>query len=369
MHRLVVIEDSRFVGLLEQLDLLSFLSTHSYLITVQVVQAQDLEALQAQAERITRFVALLHRGGTGVGQIGKLVQALNAKLFERTWQLVAPAELVSDSCLFVMGSEGRGEQLLKTDQDNGLILRDGTAVAAATVDKACRRFSAALRNFGYPDCPGGIMVSNPAWRRSAGDFAATVRGWLLRPDAQGMMALAIFVDAHAVAGNASLLENVREEVDRLIAADDALLGRFAAAIDAFPEEAVGWWNRLPLIGEHDKPPLDLKKAGIFPIVHGVRSLALREHVRATGTAERLDSLVAAGRLTAGLAAEIVDSLRFLMTMKLKAGLAELDTGRPASGAVRTDRLGSLERDLLKDSLAVVKRFKELVRHQFRLEMM
>ena len=369
VHRLVVIEDSQIVGLLEQLDLLSFLSTHSYLITVQVVQAQDLEALQAQAERITRFVALLHRGGTGVGQIGKLVQALNAKLFERTWQLVAPAELVSDSCLFVMGSEGRGEQLLKTDQDNGLILRDGTAVAAATVDKACRRFSAALRNFGYPDCPGGIMVSNPAWRRSAGDFAATVRGWLLRPDAQGMMALAIFVDAHAVAGNVSLLENVREEVDRLIAADDALLGRFAAAIDAFPEEAVGWWNRLPLIGEHDKPPLDLKKAGIFPIVHGVRSLALREHVRATGTAERLDSLVAAGRLTAGLAAEIVDSLRFLMTMKLKAGLAELDTGRPASGAVRTDRLGSLERDLLKDSLAVVKRFKELVRHQFRLEMM
>jgi CBS domain-containing protein len=94
-----------------------------------------------------------------------LVQALNAKLFERAWQLVAPAELVADSCLFVMGSEGRGEQLLKTDQDNGLVLRDGSAVGEADVVQACRRFSVALRDFGYPDCPGNIMVSNPQWRQ------------------------------------------------------------------------------------------------------------------------------------------------------------------------------------------------------------
>ena len=369
VHRLVVAEGSRVVGLLEQLDLLSFLSNHSYLITVQIVQAQDLDALQAQAERITRFVALLHRGGTGVGQIGKVVQALNAKLFERTWQLVAPPELVADSCLFVMGSEGRGEQLLKTDQDNGLILRDGAALDTAAVEAACRRFSQALRAFGYPDCPGGIMVSNPAWRRSASDFAATVRGWLQRPDAEGLMALAIFVDAHAVAGDAALLGSLRDEVDRRVAADDALLGRFAAAVDAFPDEAGSWWSRLPLISEHGKPTLDLKKAGIFPIVHGVRSLALREHVKATGTAARLDALVAAGRLAPGLAADIVDSLQFLMTMRLKAGLAELDTGRTVSGGVRTDRLSSLERDLLKDALAVVKRFKALVRHQFHLEAM
>src|SRR5207344_1402377 len=95
VHRLVVADGPRIVGLLEQLDLLSFLSNHSYLITLQVVQAQDLAALKVQAQRITRFVALLYRGGTRVGQIGRLVQALNAKLFERAWQLVAPAALVA----------------------------------------------------------------------------------------------------------------------------------------------------------------------------------------------------------------------------------------------------------------------------------
>ena len=367
VHRLVVAEGDRIVGLLEQLDLLSFLSNHSYLITLQIVQAQDLDALGAQAAKIARFVGLLYRGGTKVGQIGKLVQALNAKLFERTWQLVAPADLQADSCLFVMGSEGRGEQMLKTDQDNGLILRDDVKTSEADIAEACRRFSAALREFGYPDCPGGIMVSNPAWRRSARDFTGVVRNWLLRPDPPGLMALAIFIDAHAVAGDASLLMEVRAEVDRLIAADDALLARFAAAIDSFPEESSGWWNRLLLIGEQDKQTLDLKKCGIFPIVHGVRSLALSEHVQVTGTQARIDALVAAGRLSSHFATDLADSLHLLMGLKLKAGLAELDTAGTVSGAVRSDRLSSLERDLLKDAMAVVKRFKAIVRNQFHLE--
>ena len=367
VHRLVVADGERVVGLLEQLDLLSFLSNHSYLITVQIVQAPDLAALRVQADQITRFVALLYRGGTRVFQIGSLVQALNAKLFERTWQLVAPPALLADSCLFVMGSEGRGEQLLKTDQDNGLILRDGASTPEADVAEACARFSAALRDFGYPDCPGAIMVSNPAWRLSASDFAAQLRHWLLRPEPNGLMALAIFMDAHAVAGDASLLASLRAQVGQQVAADDVMLGQFAAAIDAFPDEVGGWWHRLRSLGEQDKPLLDLKKLAIFPIVHGVRSLALREHVDATGTPARLDALAAAGRLPQALATDLADCLQFLIGLKVKAGLAELDAGLAVTGRVRADRLSSLERDLLNDALAVVKRFKLLLRQQFRLE--
>jgi CBS domain-containing protein len=367
VHRLVVTEGANVVGLLEQLDLLSYLSNHSYLITVQIARARSLDELRAAAARIGGLVALLYRGSTRVEQIARLVQAINAKLFERTWQLLAPPALVAASCLFVMGSEGRGEQLLKTDQDNGLILRDDAALDERMVADACERFSAALRDFGYPECPGGIMVSRPAWRHRQRDFAARVRQWLLQPDPEGLMALAIFVDAHAVAGDARLLAAVRAEVDRLVAADDALLGRFASAIDSFPSETGGWWNRLLLIGEQDPQVLDLKKSAIFPIVHGVRSLALRDHVQATGTAARLEALVQAGRISAADASDLVDSLHFAMSLRLSAGLAELDTGRPVSGGVPTQRLSSLERDLLKDTLAVVKRFKAQVRHQFHLD--
>jgi len=282
--------------------------------------------------------------------------------------MIAPAALAANSCLFVMGSEGRGEQLLKTDQDNGLILRDGFAIEETELAAVCERFSAALGVFGYPECLGRIMLSNPAWRRSASDFTAAVRHWLLRPEPESLMALAIFLDAHAVAGDASLLATVRGEVDRLVASNDALLGRFASAIDLFPEAGAGaWWNRLLAIGEQDRETLDVKKAAIFPLVHGVRSFALEQHIGATSTLARLEALVGGGLLPRDMATDLADALQFLMALKLRAGLAELDTGRPVSGGVRLDRLSSLERDLLKDALAVVKRFRTLVRHRYHLD--
>lgn len=370
VHRLVVVDGERVLGFLEQLDLLSFLSNHSYLITVQIVQAEDIAGLARAAEQVTRLTTLLWRGGAKVGAIARLVGELNAKLFERAWQLIAPPDLVANSCLFVMGSEGRGEQLLKTDQDNGLVLRDGYA-CPHDLAAICQRFSQALSAFGYPECPGRIMVSNPQWRQPAAEFGETVRRWLLMPDAESLMALAIFIDARAVCGDAQLLAQVRGEVDRLFVDSDALLARFAAAIDAFEQDS-GWWIRLFSLGE-DKSGLDLKKAGIFPLVHGVRSLALEAKLACTNTVERIEALCALGKLPPDLGAELVDSLHFLMGLKLQTGLDALERGNHGGSAngrlVHVESLTTLQRDLLKDALAVVKRFKATLRHRYRLDML
>jgi len=370
VHRLVVVEDEEkgggVRGILEALDLFSFLANHSHLITVQIEQAQDLQALALAAAQITRLIAALHRGGTRIGLMAKLVQQLNARLFERAWAMVAPADLVAHSCLFVMGSEGRGEQLLKTDQDNGLVLRDGYT-APHDLDALCARFSEVLASFGYPECPGGIMLSNPAWRGTASAWGQRVRQWLVLPDADSPMHLAIFLDAHAVAGDGTLLEGVRSALVALATDNDAMLARFAAAVEQFDGPA-GWWNRLLGLGDEGRQ-ISLKKAGIFPIVHGVRSLALARRVAATGTAERVAALVADGALDAALGQELVESLHFLMGLRLKAGLAEIDTARPVTGNVAPERLSSLERDLLKDTLAVVKRFKALLHQRLRLDVL
>ncbi|HNI75983.1 MAG TPA: putative nucleotidyltransferase substrate binding domain-containing protein [Giesbergeria sp.] len=365
VHRLVVLEDAGAVrGVLEALDLFSFLANHSHVITAQIEHAQDLPALAQAAAQITRLLAALQRGGTRIGLMAKLVQQLNAHLFERAWSMVAPPDLVENSCLFVMGSEGRGEQLLKTDQDNGLVLRDGYA-APPELDAICQRFSEVLASFGYPECPGRIMVSNPDWRGSVHSFGQRVRQWLLAPEADSLMQLAIFLDAHAVAGDAALLHAVREGVVEQAIDNDAVLARFAAAIDNFGG-ASGWWSRLFGLSDEGRA-ISLKKAGIFPIVHGVRSLALARRVPATGTAERIAALVEAGVLDAALGDELVQSLHFLMGLRLQAGLAQIDTGRPVTGNVDPERLSTLERDLLKDALAVVKRFKALLHHRLKLD--
>nr|WP_315262509.1 DUF294 nucleotidyltransferase-like domain-containing protein [uncultured Limnohabitans sp.] len=363
VHRLVVMDDDHVVGVLEALDLFSFLSNHSHLITVQVEAATDIDGLAQAAAQITRMVTTLYRSGTRVSLIARLVQDLNARLFERAWQLIAPADLVANSCLFVMGSEGRGEQLLKTDQDNGLILRDGYT-PPGNLEAICQDFSNALTAFGYPECPGHIMVNNPLWRKTAYDFGQMVKQWLLMPDANSLMNLAIFLDAHAVCGDAHLLQEAQLVLQRLATDNDAMLARFAAAIDAFGNSQ-GWWNRL--LGLDDPQGLHLKKEGIFPLVHGVRSLALAEHLQETSTTARIETLVARNVITPALGADLTQSLHFLMGLKLKAGVTEMETQREVSGLVNVGKLSTLERDLLKDALGVVKHFKALLRSRFKLD--
>ena len=368
VHRLVVLDDANqggaVRGVLEALDLFSFLSNHSHLITVQIERAPDLETLAQAARQITQLIAALHHGGTRIALMAQLVQQLNARLFERAWGMVAPADLVANSCLFVMGSEGRGEQLLKTDQDNGLLLRDGYT-QPVDLQAICQRFSDVLERFGYPECPGRIMLSNPDWRGTVTDFTRRARQWLLLPQADSLMNLAIFLDAHTVAGDGTLLVQVRRGLMDVATDSDAMVTRFAVAVEQFGG-AASWWNKL-LTRADDVRHISLKKAGIFPIVHGVRSLALARRVSATGTAERIAALVADDTLDTVLGEELVQSLHFLMGLRLQAGLAEIDLGRPVTGRVDPQRLGSLERNLLKDALAVVKRFKAFLRLRLRLD--
>jgi CBS domain-containing protein len=262
-----------------------------------------------------------------------------------------------------MGSEGRGEQLLKTDQDNGLILRDGYT-PPENLEAICQSFSQALAAFGYPECPGHIMVNNPMWRKTAYDFGQMVKQWLLMPDANSLMNLAIFLDAHPVCGDAHLLQDAQQVLQKLATDNDAMLARFAASIDAFGTSS-GWWNRL--LGLDDQQGLHLKKEGIFPLVHGVRSLALAEHLQETSTTARIDVLVARNVITPALGADLTQSLHFLMGLKLKAGVTEMETQHAVSGLVNVAKLSTLERDLLKDALGVVKHFKTLLRSRFKLD--
>ena len=365
VHRVVVAEGENIIGVLEALDLFSFLSNHSYLINIQIQDALDIPTLKVAAGQITQLIALLYRSGTHINMIARLVQELNAKLFERAWQLLAPADLVANSCLFVMGSEGRGEQLLKTDQDNGLVLRDGYT-PTVDVGLICQQFSAALADFGYPPCPGNIMVSNPVWCQSADGFSQTVRFWLMAASPESLMSLAIFLDAHAVCGDRALLEQVRTAVYDMTTDNDSMLARFAAAVNVFGSSG-SWWIHLPFLGDHGREALNIKKAGTFPLVHGIRSLALVQHIQATSTVERVKALVTAGWMPVKLGGDLIDSLHFFMGLKLKIGLQQLETGHAISDEIQLDKLSSLDRDLLKDSLGIVKQFKSLLNQRFHLE--
>ncbi|WP_298835306.1 putative nucleotidyltransferase substrate binding domain-containing protein [uncultured Piscinibacter sp.] len=362
VHRLLVRDGSGVLGVLGQLDLVSFVANHSHIVAVQIDEATSVAELKAAAQRVDAMAVWLHDDGIRVERIARLVGELNRRLFARLWQLLAPPALVADSCLLVMGSEGRGEQILKTDQDNALLLRDG--VSHPELADVAARFNAALIEFGYPPCPGGIMLTRPPWQASETQFKATLQAWLYGADPLGVVHLAIFFDAVAVAGDESLLRGLREYLDGMLAGGDAFLARFAAAADQF-EEHQSWLARLT--SRADDQLLDLKKLGTFPIVHGVRALCLKHGVREAGTAARLEVLVARRLLDAPLGRDLAEALHFLMGLRLRHQLRARAAGAVPDNTVRPSALSTMERDQLRDALAIGKRFRTLLRQVFRLD--
>jgi CBS domain-containing protein len=362
IHRVVVREGDSVIGVLGQLELMAFVASHSHLIALEAAEAGDLTELRAAAKQIDGLIQVLHHDGVRVDVISGIVGALNLQVFSRLWELVAPTELRDNSCMIVMGSEGRNEQIIKTDQDNALLLRGGFAFEG--LEAVTEAFTASLIDFGYPPCPGGIMLSRPVWRQPVAGFRETLRDWILGADPEGPMNLAIFLDAAVVAGDATVLEGVRAHVDDLVSDSDVFYARFAGAVEQFGSD---WWTRLPGLSGREAAEIDLKKIGIFPLVHGVRTLALQYRVRELGTTDRLRALVAEGRIEQPLARNLTDALHFLMGLKLANNLRQMAEGRPPDNGIRLSELGMLERHALKDSLAIVRGFKQWLGRHYRLD--
>jgi len=361
--RVVVIENDAAIGVVELTDVLSYFSSRSHVVSLQIEQAANLEELTDASARTPELIQALMAQGVKLRFVMSLLAALNERIISKAWQFTIDPRQQDSSCLIVMGSEGRGEQILKTDQDNGLILPNDAHWPDCA--QAMNKFTEVLIRLGYPPCPGNIMVSNPDWTGDASRWRKRVARWADARDGDSLMNLAILLDAKAVAGDSRLLDEVKEGLFERCAKDDLLLSHFARA-------ALHFSTPLTLFGSLKKPQhgIDIKKGGIFPIVHGVRALALKERITATSTLERLDLLAAGGHLEEGAVEDLGEALSLFTELRLKQQLERLE--RPKAGKDDTNRvvvqqLSSLERDLLREALHIVKEFKQRLSQRFHLE--
>ena len=153
------------------------------------------------------------------------------------------------------------------------------------------------------------------------------------------MNIAIFYDAEAVAGDADLLRAAKQDLIDAMRGERVHLARFARAVEAFPTP-IGFFNNL-VTSKAEGDALDLKKGGIFPIVHGVRALSLEKGLAETGTAARIARLSELGAFDPEFARELTQALHYLMTMRLDAQIAE----EASTSLVRPGELSTMERDL------------------------
>ena len=366
IHRLPVIDThGKVIGVLGQSDMLAHIGHYSQLISIEIEQATDLPSLATAVELIGRYIRAQHQNGIKMGNVSRMVQTLNAQVFTKLWQLIVPDEVMENTCVIVMGSEGRGEQIMRTDQDNALIIRDD--YDHPELAQFADTFNQHLADLGYPLCDGNIMMTNPMWRQPLNQFKAQISLWFKNTDPMHGIYLSAIFDGEYVCGDESLLTQVREHLKTAHRQSDLMFVRqFARAALQFGDVSQWWQKLVPLLG--GKPSaytIDLKKAGIFPLVHGIRTLALENDLFTEPSSKgRLKALVQARALTQERADTLLEALEFFMAQRLSVALL---TDNKHAKEVDPTTLSALERDLLKECLAVVKSFKGQLSRQYQLE--
>jgi len=361
IQRIVVFDHNQLAGLVELTDVLSFFSSQSHVIGLQIERAGNLDELARAAKGTTELINGLVAQGVKVRFAMDLLAALNGRIIAKAYEQLVPEEIRKKTCLLVMGSEGRGEQVLKTDQDNALIIADDLEWDECS--KVMEKFTNTLLDFGYPLCPGNIMVSNPDWVMRESEWRKTLNLWSSSVEGTGLMNLAIFVDAHAVAGDARLFNNLRDKLFKTLEGNEVFYSYFAMPLRRFSTPLTFFG------GLKNSDGMDIKKGGIFPIVHGIRTMALQFKIKETNTFQRIEALVEKGVMKRKFADDLAEALAVLSTLRLQQQL-KVETGEAAPGEsnmVSAVGLNKLDRDLLREALHMVKEFKSRMSHRYHLE--
>ena len=362
IDRVVVMANGELRGVIELAEALSFFSSHSHVVGLRIERASSVEELRNVAVDMQALIRALHTQGVKVRFLMDLLAALNKRLMSKLFHLLVPEDIIPHVCLVVMGSEGRGEQITKTDQDNGLIMRDG--LDWPQCPEVMREYASVLQDIGFPPCTGNVMVSNPFWVQPISEWTKRMQAWVSSGDEDSILKLSIAVDASPVAGNAALYKTSRNWFFKEIQQNRRFLSAFAKVAMVFD-------TPLTLLGgiRERSNGVDLKRGGIFPIVHGVRTMALHYQITDNNTYARIDALVEAGVLPQRMGNELQEAFSVLHWLRVKAELARQKGGVAQPGLqnmIDLNDLDRLEKDTLRQAFHVVKEFKKHLALRYQL---
>jgi len=363
IERLVVLREGRPIGLVEMGDILGFLSSHSHVIALRVEGAADFDALRHASKDVVDLARSLFAQRVRVRFIMDLLAEIHRRIVARNFDLLVPEHIRHETCLLMLGSEGRGEQVMRTDQSNALVL--GTQLDWPDQQKTLEEFSARAERLGYPPSPRRTVVSNPDWVMTADAWLRRLEEWSRLVDTKAVYGLSAIFDATPIAGRTALFEP---------------LGGWLA--NHLPKEPQFFAAMLrPVLGAEEAPlffesgsrkgrEIDVKLHGILPLVHCVRVLSLEAGISASNTFRRLEALQQAGVLDQSMAEDLSEALQVFNRLRLGQQLRRLEdtdtTLVPADVAnlIHTGDLSAGELALLREALREVRALRDMLAERY-----
>jgi len=303
--------------------------------------------------------------GVAAPEIQSLLADINNDIYRRVLRLTL-AELEGEGrgpppaafeCL-VMGSGGRGESLLFPDQDNGFVIEgypdeDHTRIDGWFIELGSRMV-ARLDTVGIPLCRGGVMATNPAWRKRAAEWEEQIAIWVHRRRPAMLLAADILLDFRCVHGAGALSARLRDVLTERVRASRPFLAA-VFGIQADHEAGIGWFGRF--VTERRDPThrgeINLKLWGTLPLAEAVRLLAMRHGVPAAGTLVRLERLRSLTVLDTNEAERLGRAFVTLTRLQLRQQLEDFEKGRAIGNFVDPAALSEHEHEQLRDAFRAI----------------
>ena len=356
VHHLPIERGGEIIGVLSSSDLLRSTGPIRVLRSVERLASRD--ALGGYADKVMQMVSSLLAGGLEPTVIAGFVARLNDALLRRILQW-AEADLgpaPAPYAWIVLGSEGRQEQTLLTDQDNALVNGGGEAPRqyfARLADRANEDLEAA----GFPRCPGGYMARK--WSGPLEEWEARFSGWIDDPKPNALLLAAIFFDFRKVHG-ALDLEPLESVLARAAGKRVFLACLAKAALEFGPPPTLF----LRLRGDG----VDLKLHGISRMAFLARVYALEAGSSVRNTIQRLGAAVASRLISADQCATLSETYRFLLGLRIRQQLKRIREGEKPANKVVLSELTSIERSRLKDAFRAINEWQEKAAYHYRTEM-
>jgi CBS domain-containing protein len=305
---------------------------------------------QMPAESVTRVITTLNDLVTA-----RLIEIVGATTFER-----------AGGCWIALGSQGRSEQTLATDQDNGIIFADGPDVEATrrALLPFARDVNEALDRCGFPLCRGDVMASNPKWCLSLVEWRQRFARWIDEPDPQALLNAAIFFDFRAIHGDVAVASELRTWLaEYVVDRGRFLLPMAQNALQNRPP--LGLIRDFILASDGDHPEtLDLKVNGVQLLVESARIYSLATGVTVTNTIDRFVGIAKSANLSGAAVPAWAEAFRYLQFLRLRENAAQRARGEPLHNHLDPANLNELERRILKEALRQARNLQSRLTRDF-----
>jgi len=367
-----LVKDQRLCGVVSERDLFSLQRVDLVHLARTIRNAPRVDHLVAMRGEIGQLVERMLAHGASSTQITHIITLLNDHTVCRVIELTLaekgdPGVPFSWLCF---GSEGRREQTLYTDQDNGILFEARDAAEAAELRgrllPLAQQINQSLALCGFSLCKGNVMAGNPELCLSRAEWARRFAAFIREATPENLLGSSIYFDLRVVWGDEQGCEQLRQSILDQVA-DNRLFQRMLAENALRQRPPVGRFRDFVLTRNGaEKATLDLKVQGLTPFVDGARLLALANGIHANNTLERLRQLVIKAVIEPLDGAAYEEAYHFIQQTRMQQHQLQSRENQPYSNRVDPDSLNYLDRRILRESLRQAQRLQTSLTLRYQL---